>query len=155
MTLDLAAFPSLSSTSASSDEGEDSKEGYERVGSWRFLRLPKGTSTRRRARKDPKIGAFLSSRFFGFWRFLSVVWVVGAVFGTWVWVPVTALEFVRSSLALHVARSHPAVMEWASELHLLSELSGGPGFWAIDLPLKFGEPSPYSFRYFCVPRYET
>ena len=43
MTLDLA-IP------------RDSKCGYERVGSWKWLRLPKGTSTRRRPRKEPKIG---------------------------------------------------------------------------------------------------
>jgi len=45
MTLDLA-IP------------RDSGAGWERVGSWKWLRLPKGTSTRRRPRKEPKIGMF-------------------------------------------------------------------------------------------------
>lgn len=30
---------------------------YDRVGSWKWLRLPKGTSTKRRTRKEGKIGA--------------------------------------------------------------------------------------------------
>jgi hypothetical protein len=47
MTLDLVAHPHANDPSPST---------YERVGSWKYLRLPKGTSTRRRARKDPKIG---------------------------------------------------------------------------------------------------
>lgn len=75
MTLDLAAFPGqlrpLPSTDANGVGG-----GYDRVGTWRYLRLPKGTSTRRRARKDPKIGELvLVLRFVWlvawFWRFLA------------------------------------------------------------------------------------
>jgi hypothetical protein len=31
---------------------------YNRVGSWRWLKLPKGTSTKKRARKAAKIGQF-------------------------------------------------------------------------------------------------
>lgn len=33
---------------------------YDRVGSWKWLRLPLGTSTKRRTRKQGKIGMFLS-----------------------------------------------------------------------------------------------
>lgn len=43
MTLDLAA-------------PRDAMSAYDRIGSWKWLRLPKGTSTRRRPRKEPKIG---------------------------------------------------------------------------------------------------
>ncbi|KAF8315830.1 hypothetical protein DL93DRAFT_811459 [Clavulina sp. PMI_390] len=43
MTLDLAA-------------PHDGMAAYDRIGSWKWLRLPKGTSTRRRPRKEPKIG---------------------------------------------------------------------------------------------------
>ncbi|TCD67856.1 SPT3 Dosage dependent suppressor of Ty-induced promoter mutations-like protein [Steccherinum ochraceum] len=47
LTVDLAH--------ASSSSGEPLK--YDRVGSWKWLRLPKGTSTKRRARKEAKIDA--------------------------------------------------------------------------------------------------
>lgn len=33
-----------------------SNKDYERVGSWKWMRLPKGTATRRRPRKEGKIG---------------------------------------------------------------------------------------------------
>ena len=46
LTVDLAH--------ASASSGEPLK--YDRVGSWKWLRLPKGTSTKRRARKEAKIG---------------------------------------------------------------------------------------------------
>ncbi|THH29855.1 hypothetical protein EUX98_g4324 [Antrodiella citrinella] len=47
LTVDLAH--------ASASSGEPFK--YDRVGSWKWLRLPKGTSTKRRARKEAKIDA--------------------------------------------------------------------------------------------------
>ncbi|KAI0696693.1 hypothetical protein BC835DRAFT_1341025 [Cytidiella melzeri] len=47
LTVDLAH--------ASTSSGEPSK--YDRVGSWKWLRLPKGTSTKRRTRKEGKIDA--------------------------------------------------------------------------------------------------
>ena len=31
---------------------------YDRVGSWKWLRLPKGTATKKRTRKEGKIGLF-------------------------------------------------------------------------------------------------
>lgn len=46
LTVDLAH--------ASASSGEPLK--YDRVGSWKWLRLPKGTSTKRRTRKEGKIG---------------------------------------------------------------------------------------------------
>lgn len=48
LTVDLAH--------GSSSSGEPLK--YDRVGSWKWLRLPKGTSTKRRTRKEGKIGEF-------------------------------------------------------------------------------------------------
>ncbi len=48
LTVDLAH--------ASASSGEPLK--YDRVGSWKWLRLPRGTSTKRRTRKEGKIGAF-------------------------------------------------------------------------------------------------
>lgn len=46
LTVDLAH--------ASASSGEPLR--YDRVGSWKWLRLPKGTSTKRRSRKEAKIG---------------------------------------------------------------------------------------------------
>lgn len=43
---------------ASSSSGEPLK--YDRVGSYKWLRLPKGTSTKRRTRKEGRIGESLS-----------------------------------------------------------------------------------------------
>ena len=34
---------------------------YDRVGSWKWLRLPKGTATKKRTRKEGKIGPFTFS----------------------------------------------------------------------------------------------
>lgn len=48
LTVDLAH--------GSASSGEPLK--YDRVGSWKWLRLPKGTSTKRRTRKEGKIGEF-------------------------------------------------------------------------------------------------
>ena len=47
LTVDLAH--------ASSSSGEALK--YDRVGTFKWLRLPRGTSTKRRARKEGKVGA--------------------------------------------------------------------------------------------------
>jgi uncharacterized protein len=47
VTVDLA----YSSTTA----GEQPSQ-YDRVGSWKWLRLPKGTATKKRTRKEGKIG---------------------------------------------------------------------------------------------------
>lgn len=46
LTVDLAH--------ASSSSGEPLK--YDKVGSWKWLRLPKGTSTKKRTRKEGKVG---------------------------------------------------------------------------------------------------
>jgi hypothetical protein len=42
---------------------EPAAEGaeYNRVGSWKWIKLPKGTSTKKRARKAAKIGSFAPS----------------------------------------------------------------------------------------------
>ena len=47
VTLDLAR---------ASGSGEQSS--YDRVGSWKWIKLPKGTATRKRSRKEGKIGTF-------------------------------------------------------------------------------------------------
>jgi len=36
----------------------DQPSQYDRVGSWKWLRLPKGTATKKRTRKEGKIGLF-------------------------------------------------------------------------------------------------
>lgn len=41
---------------ASATAGEQPSQ-YDRVGSWKWLRLPKGTATKKRTRKEGKIGA--------------------------------------------------------------------------------------------------
>lgn len=46
LTVDLAH--------ASSSSGEPFK--YDKVGSWKWLRLPKGTTTKKRTRKEGKVG---------------------------------------------------------------------------------------------------
>ena len=46
LTVDLAH--------ASASSGEPFK--YDKVGSWKWLRLPKGTSTKKRTRKEGKVG---------------------------------------------------------------------------------------------------
>lgn len=46
LTVDLAH--------ASSSSGEPFK--YDKVGSWKYLRLPKGTTTKKRTRKEGKVG---------------------------------------------------------------------------------------------------
>lgn len=43
---------------ASSSSGEPFK--YDRVGSWKWLKLPSGTATKRRTRKEGKIGTVIS-----------------------------------------------------------------------------------------------
>lgn len=45
---------------ASSSAGEAMK--YDRVGSWKWLKLPKGTATKKRTRKEGKIGEFYCRR---------------------------------------------------------------------------------------------
>ena len=50
MTVDLA--------DASSTSGDPSK--YDRVGTWKWLKLPPGTATKKRTRKQGKIGTTLS-----------------------------------------------------------------------------------------------
>lgn len=46
----------LADASSSSDPYK-----YDRVGSWKWLKLPQGTATKRRTRKQGKIGEFGSS----------------------------------------------------------------------------------------------
>lgn len=63
LTVDLAH--------ASSSSGEPLK--YDKVGSWKWLRLPKGTSTKKRTRKEGKVGKLGSSWlcFFSSWQSLD------------------------------------------------------------------------------------
>ena len=49
LTVDLAH--------ASASSGEPLK--YDKVGSWKWLRLPKGTTTKKRTRKEGKVGALI------------------------------------------------------------------------------------------------
>ena len=50
MTLDLASSPSV----CTGDGGDQFK--YDRVGSWKWIKLPAGTATKKRTRKEGKIG---------------------------------------------------------------------------------------------------
>ena len=52
LTLDLAT--SLPTTLTA--DGSPDPDSYDRVGSWKWLRLPPGTSTKKRPRKEGKIG---------------------------------------------------------------------------------------------------